>query len=184
MTCCVVHCKNKKTLLLFFIMWNFSEEGAELEGKALNLPVHLVPTLTYGHKLWVVTERMRLWIQAAKMSFLCKVAGLSLSDGVRSLDIRRELRVEPLLLHIKRSQLRWFRHLARVPPGRLPLEVFRARPTGRRPQGRPRTHWRDYISHLAWERFKIPQEELKSVAGVKDVWSAQLSLLPLGPDLR
>jgi len=43
-----------------------------------------VPTLTYGHELWVVTERMRLRIQATKMSFLRRVAGLSLRDRVRS----------------------------------------------------------------------------------------------------
>jgi len=86
-----------------------------------------VPTLTYCHKLWVV------------MSFLRRVAGLSLRDRVRSLEIRRELGVEPPLLHIERSQLRWFGHLIRMPPGRLLLEVFRARPTGRRPRGRPRT---------------------------------------------
>lgn len=29
-------------------------EGAELEGKALNLPVVYVSTLTYGHNLWIV----------------------------------------------------------------------------------------------------------------------------------
>jgi len=42
------------------------------------------PTLTYGHELWVATERMRSRIQAAEMSFLCRVAGLSLRDRVRS----------------------------------------------------------------------------------------------------
>jgi len=42
-----------------------------------------VPTLTYGHKLWVVTERTRSRIQAAEMSFLRRVAGLSLRDRVR-----------------------------------------------------------------------------------------------------
>ena len=51
----------------------------------------------------------------------------------------------------------------------LPLEVFRAHPTGRRPRGRPRTRWRDYISLLAWERLGIPQEELESVAVVLSV---------------
>jgi len=99
------------------------------------------------------------------MSFLCRVAGLSRRDRVRSSDIRRELGVEPLLLHVKRSQLRWFRHQIRMPPGRIPLEVFRAHPTGRKPRGRPRTRWRDYISHLAWGRLRISQEELESVAG-------------------
>uniref|UniRef100_A0A8C6Q2D3 Reverse transcriptase domain-containing protein n=1 Tax=Nothobranchius furzeri TaxID=105023 RepID=A0A8C6Q2D3_NOTFU len=47
-----------------------------------------VPILTYGHELWVMTERTRLRIQAAEMSFLRRVAGLSLKDRVRSSDIR------------------------------------------------------------------------------------------------
>jgi len=48
---------------------------------------------------------------------------------------------------------------------RLPSEVFRARPTGRRPRGRPRTRWRDDLSQLAWERLGILQNELGNVAG-------------------
>ena len=34
-----------------------------------------VPTLTYGHELWIMTERTRSRIQAAKMSFLRRMAG-------------------------------------------------------------------------------------------------------------
>uniref|UniRef100_A0A8C6KY55 Reverse transcriptase domain-containing protein n=1 Tax=Nothobranchius furzeri TaxID=105023 RepID=A0A8C6KY55_NOTFU len=115
-----------------------------------------VPTLTYGHELWVVTERTRSQIEAAEISFLHRVAGLSLRDRVRSSVIREGLGVDPLLLHIKRRQLRWIWHLVRMPPGRLPGEVFQSRPTGRRPKGRPRTRWRDYVSHLARERLEIP----------------------------
>jgi len=51
---------------------------------------------------------MRSWIQAAETSFLQRGAGLSLRDRGRSSTIRGELGVEPLLLHIERSQLRWF----------------------------------------------------------------------------
>lgn len=42
-----------------------------------------VPTLTYDHKLWVVTQRLRSWTQT---SFL-------LRERVRSSDIKREGRV-------------------------------------------------------------------------------------------
>jgi len=34
-------------------------------------------------------------------------------------------------------------------------------PPGRRPRVRTRTFWRDYISHHAWERLGILQEELE-----------------------
>ncbi len=49
-----------------------------------------VPTLTYGHELWVMTERTRSRIQAAKMSFLRRVAGHTLRDRVRSSVTREE----------------------------------------------------------------------------------------------
>ncbi|KAK3546555.1 hypothetical protein QTP70_027318, partial [Hemibagrus guttatus] len=127
-----------------------------------------VPTLTYGHELWVMTERVRSRIQAAEMSFLRRVAGRSLRDRVRSSVIREELGVAPLLLHIERGQLRWLGHLFRMPPGRLPGEVFRACPTGKRPRGRPRTRWRDYVSRLAWERLGVPPEELEEVSGERE----------------
>ena len=140
-----------------------------------------LPVLTYGHELWVVTERMRSRVQAAEMRYLRRVAGLTLRDGVRSSAIREDLEVESLLLRVERSQLRWFGHLIRMSPGRLPVELFRARPIGRRPRGRPRTRWRDYISSLAEERLGIPPAELESVAEDREVWSGQLDVLPPRP---
>ena len=77
----------------------------------------LVPAVTDDHKLWVVIERMRLWIQAAEISVLCKVFGLSLRDRVRSSDIRWQLRVKLLVLCVERSQLRWLEHWIRMLPG-------------------------------------------------------------------
>ncbi|KAK3536646.1 hypothetical protein QTP86_015449 [Hemibagrus guttatus] len=125
-----------------------------------------VPTLTYGHELWVKTKRVRSRIQAAEMSFLHRVAGRSLRDRVRSSATQEEIRVEPLLLHIERGQLRWLRHLFWMPPGRLPGEVFRACPTGKRPRERPRTRWRH--SWLAWERLGVHPEELEEVSGERE----------------
>jgi len=59
-----------------------------------------------------------------------------------------------------------------------PLEVFRARPTGRRLWERPST----YISQLPWERLWIPQNELENVAVEKEAWVSLLGLLPPRPD--
>ena len=92
--------------------------------------------------------------------------------------MREELGREPLLLRTQRSQWRWFGHLTRMLPGSLPGEVFRPRPTGRRPPGRPRTRWRDCVSRLAWERLGIPLEELDENAGEREVWASRCRLLP------
>lgn len=88
----------------------------------------------FGHKVWVMTERMGLRICMVKMGFLHRLAELTLRDRVRSSNIWREFREEPLFLCVKRRQLRWFEHLIRVPPEHLPLEVFWAHPTARDPR--------------------------------------------------
>lgn len=72
-----------------------------------------VPTLTYDHKLLLVTKRMTLRIQVAVMCFLRRVAGVSLRDGVRS-SVIRENRVP-------------------APPLRCSLSVWRSSPAGQRP---------------------------------------------------
>ena len=49
---------------------------------------------------------------------------------------------------MRMRRLRWFRHLIRMLPECLSLEVFWARPTGNWPRGGPRTHRSNYIPHL------------------------------------
>uniref|UniRef100_A0A8C5HIP4 Extracellular calcium-sensing receptor-like n=1 Tax=Gouania willdenowi TaxID=441366 RepID=A0A8C5HIP4_GOUWI len=105
-----------------------------------------------------MTKRTRWRVQAAETSFLHRVAWLSLRDRVRSSVIREGLRVEPLLLRVEKSQMRWLGHLIRMPPGRLPRKAFRPRPSRRRPRVRPRTRWRDLVSWLAWEHFVMPRK--------------------------
>ena len=66
-----------------------------------------VPILTDGHA-WVMTERMRSQVQASEMRFLRRIEGVTLFNKVRSSEIRKSLNIEPVLLRIERSQLRWF----------------------------------------------------------------------------
>ena len=54
-------------------------------------------------------------------------------------------------------------------------------PTERRPRGRPRTRWSDYVAQLAWERLGILPEELEEVSGEREVWASLLRQLPPRP---
>lgn len=65
---------------------------------------------------------------------------------MRSSATQEELGVELLLLHTGRNQLRWLRHLLRVPPEGLPGEAFWTL------EGR--------CSRLAWERLGSQLDEL------------------------
>ena len=95
-----------------------------------------------------MTERMRSHVQASEMRFLRRIEGVALFNKVRSSEIRKSLSIEPLLFRIKRSQLRWFGHVRRMPQERLSKQALLAKANGRRPVGRPRTRWNDYIEDL------------------------------------
>ena len=98
-----------------------------------------VPILTYGYECWLMTEKVRSQVQAAEMGFLQKVRGLSLLDKVKSSNIRQSLNIEPLLLRIERSQLRWYGHVTQMSHEQTAKQLMNALPSGKRPRERPRT---------------------------------------------
>lgn len=62
---------------------------------------------------------------------------VALGDRVKGSDICKDLGIERLVLSTDRSQVWWFEYLIRMPPGQLPLQVFREHLIKRRPWGRP-----------------------------------------------
>ena len=95
------------------------------------------------------------------MRFLRRIEGVTLFGKVRlrSSEIRKSFNIEPLLLRIERSQLRWFGHVNKMPQERLPKQALLAKANGRRPVGRPRTRWTDYIEDLGWNRLgEVPND--------------------------
>lgn len=80
-------------------MLNLKPGKKELNQKAKLSIYQSILTFTHGHKLWVVTERKRSWIQSAELRLLCRLSGLTLRD-------KELLRLELQLLHIERIQFR------------------------------------------------------------------------------
>ena len=84
------------------------------------------------------------------MRFLGKIGVVTLFIKVCSSEIRKSLNIEPLLLRIERSQLRWFGHVSRMPQERLPKQALLAKANGRKPVGRAKTRWTNHIKDLGW----------------------------------
>ena len=139
-----------------------------------------VPILTYGHECWIMNEKVRSRVQAAEVGFLRRIGGLTLLDKIKSADIRESLNIKALLLRLERSQLRRYGHVTRMSQEATAKKLFCSTPIGRRPRGRPRTRWRDYID-LNWSCLGIPAEHLSFVAEDRDAWRLQLELLPPRP---
>ena len=137
--------------------------------------------LTYGHECWIMNEKVKSPVQVAEMGFLRKISGLTLLDKVNKANIRESLNMKSLLLRPEKSQLRWYRHVTQMYQERTAKKLLCSTPIGRRPRGRPKTRWRDYVEGFSWSRLGIPAEHLSFVAEDRDAWSIQLELLPLPP---
>ena len=124
-----------------------------------------------------MNEKVRSRVQAAEMGFLRRISGLTSLDKVKSADILESLNIESLLLQLERSQLRWYGHLTRMSQEKTAKKLLCSTPIGRRPRGRFRIRWQDYVD-LNWSRLDIPAEFLSFVAEDRDAWRLQLEVLP------
>ena len=131
-----------------------------------------------------MTERMRSQVQASEMRFLRRIEGVTLFNKVRSFEIRKSRNIETLLLRIERSQLRWFGHVSRMPQERLPKQALHAKANGKRPVGRRRTRWTDYIEDLGRNRLGLRTGEMKDVMEDREVWRLNFELLPPQPSRK
>ena len=89
------------------------------------------------------------------MRFLERIEGVTLFNKVRSSEIQKSPNIKLLLLQIKRSQLDWFGCVSRMPLERVLKQVLPAKANGRRPVGRPRTRWTNYIENLGRNRLRL-----------------------------
>jgi len=107
--------------------------------------------LIYGYESWVMTVSIRSQVQAYNTWFLRRIEAVKL------------MKIEPLLLRIERSQLRWFGHVSRMPQG-FPNKLY----LHKRPVGRPRTRREDYIEDLEWNHMGFSTK--RNVGGGGEPW--------------
>ena len=105
--------------------------------------------------LGLMTEKVRSQVQASEMRFLRRIEEVTLFNKVRSYEIQKSLYIEPLLLRIEKSQLRLFGHVSRMSQKKLTKQALLANENGRRPVGRPKTRWANYIEDLGWNRLGL-----------------------------
>ena len=64
-----------------------------------------------------------------------------------------------------------------MPQELLPKQTLYAKVNGRRPVGRPRTTWLDYIEDFGCNRLGLRSSEMQFALVDRDVWCVNLELL-------
>ena len=118
------------------------------------------------------------------MRLLLRIEGVTVFNKVRSSGILKSRNIELLLLRNQQSQLRWFGHVSRMPQERLPKQALLAKAKEKRPVGRPRTRWTNYIKDLGWNRLGLHPREIMKVMEYRKMWWLNLELLPPQPSRK
>ena len=140
--------------------------------KALNFQNSLCPfspaVSLYGHENWVMTERCGA-SASVHYEVSPKIKEVTLLKRRTSLEIQRPL--EPLLLQIERSQLRWFGHVSRMPLEKLPNKLYLPKQV-KKTLGRPRSTVVNqyYVEDLGWNCLGLHSSEMMGVMEYREVW--------------
>ena len=71
-----------------------------------------------------------------------------------------------------------------MPQERLSKQALLAKINERRPVGRPRTRWTNYIEDLGWNRFQLYPSKMMNVMADREAWQLNLELLPPQPSRK
>jgi hypothetical protein len=108
------------------------------------------PVLLYGSETWVLTKREENQLLVFERKVLRTICGPKIENGVYRRRYNHELEREfdsPNVLNVtKTSRLRYAGHMIRRPEHLPQKSLFRAKPIGRKNQGRPKSRWADGVN--------------------------------------
>jgi hypothetical protein len=104
------------------------------------------PVLLYGSEKWMLPKREENQLFVFERKILRTICGQKIEKGVYSHELDKEFN-RPNALHVtKISRLRYAVHMIRRPEDLPQKALFRAKPNGRRNQGRPKSRWADGVN--------------------------------------
>ena len=108
------------------------EQKCQQETQLDTLQVMVVPVLLYGAETWAVTQQELRKLHAFQMKCLQEIAGVTLWDRRKKVDILEETDELPVEEQLHHKRLQWFGHLQRMPENLPQKQVLRCRPHGRK----------------------------------------------------
>jgi len=88
--------------------------------------------LLYGSETWTIKASDARRITAAEMKYMRRTAGHTWTDYKTNAQIKKELKITPVLDKLLEYERSWIQHANRMPRNRLPRVMKYYSPTGRR----------------------------------------------------
>jgi hypothetical protein len=109
-------------------------------------------------------------LNSTEMDFWRRLASLSRKDKIRNTIIKQKMNVtRSILVDINTKQLKWYGHVQRMEEGKLPKQVMKWNPPGRRKRGRPKLTWIEGIQGLMGKKGLVEEDW-----NVRDEWRKKI----------
>ena len=143
------------------------ELGSVVRGRSMSMGVKrdlrnsiVLPTLTYGRDLWKWNAAEQSKIRAVEMNYLRTVMGITRMDRVSNMEVYEHFGMTEKAVGVncgvvewaKRSALRWYGHVRRMPEDRLAKKVYQSDVSGENGRGRPPMTWEGKVEEYIKER--------------------------------
>lgn len=139
----------------------------------------VIPTLLYGAETWSSTRKQEERLDAFDSRCLRIILKIKWWHHTRNSDVRERTQQPYASTLLRRRRLRWFGHVQRMGPQRIPLKLYHWDPTsigGRRRQGRQKQRWKDTCSRdLALCGLTL--QEAENIAKEREGWKLTLAAL-------
>ena len=134
-----------------FTQFCFSEFYLFILATALKIyKTIILPVVLYGCKTWSLTLREEFRLRVFENLILMRIFWPKRDENgewrrLHNEEIYSLYRSANIVRVIKSRRLRWAGHVARMEEDRSAFKILTAKPTGKRPLGRPRRRWEDNI---------------------------------------
>ena len=116
------------------------------------------PIRLYGAECWTVGKKEEQILEKTEMRMLRRSIYVTLRNKVKSVDTRKELGVNSIQDKVSNLRLRWYGHMQRMEENNEVRSVVDTRVPGKRPRGRPRGRWVDYV-RMDMQELRITPED-------------------------
>ncbi|XP_022198639.1 uncharacterized protein LOC111055686 [Nilaparvata lugens] len=125
--------------------------------------------MLYGAESWTTLDKHMSRVTAAEMRYLRRIVGKNRRDRIRNETVRQDLEVGPVSGILEERQLKWLGHASRADETKKIRQFLEAKPEGKRPRGRPRLAYQEYMVRLGEVRGSS-WWEMRRMMGDRLVW--------------
>ena len=163
----------------------WSQGRISLRTKMRVFNVCVMSTALYSCETWTILSNDMKQLEVFQMRCLRSILGVSLLDRITNVQIRARCCGQPTVeAQIKKSRLRWFGHVCRMSPQRLPHRaLFATKPLNWKiPRRAPRKKWVDHITSDLRPLHFNSLEACVEAAMNRNQWRGIIrDVLPLAP---